>query len=276
MAMLIVMAFGEGADFRAQVWARVNGRVTAEDGKPIAGVKVILVSPDGEKQETATDEKGNWRLVNVRPGSWEVGFLVKGFDPRNLKIVLSAVKDNPPVNIRLARALDHKYREALQEYQRVLDAQPDLDQAYVQIGLCYYRLDDLDNALVFFEKALEKRPAAPDVLINMGAIYLERGELEVGIQYVEQVDEKSMTDPSLYYNIGVLFFNRGDIDLAIKYIQKCLMVDGKYSEGYYQLGLAFLNKGNGDEAKKCFRKVIELAPGSEKADFARKILEGIQ
>jgi len=50
-------------------------------------------------------------------------------------------------------------------------------------------------------------------------------------------------------------------------------------EGYYQLGLAFLNnlnKGNGDEAKKCFQKVIELAPESERAAFAKKILEGIR
>jgi Tfp pilus assembly protein PilF len=47
-------------------------------------------------------------------------------------------------------------------------------------------------------------------------------------------------------------------------------------EGYYQLGLAFLNKGNGDEAKKCFQKVIELAPESERAAFATKILEGIR
>jgi len=288
LAILIVMVFGKGPELRAQVWARVNGRVTAEDGKPIAGVRVILVSPDGEKQETATDEKGNWMLVNIRPGSWEIGFMVKGFESRNFKIELSAIKDNPPVNIKLGRApesglipgdalyRDHKYQEALQEYQRVLEAQPELYQAYVQIGLCYYQLDDMDNALAFFQKALEKMPASPDILTNLAAIYLQRGDLEQGVQYIKQLDEKSITDPSLYYNIGVLFFKEGHIDLAIEYLQKCVSVDGEYLEGYYQLGLAFLNKGNGDEAKKCLQKVIELAPGSEKADFAKKMLEGIR
>lgn len=288
LTLLIVLVFGTGPDLRAQVWARVSGTVTAEDGKPLAGVRVILVSPDGEKQETATDEKGTWRLARVRPGSWEIGFLAKGFESRNFNINLSAIKDNPPVKVKLARApespfsaadalyKDQKYQEALREYQRVLEAQPELSQAYAQIGLCYYRLDDLDNALAFFEKALDKIPASPDILINMAAIYLQRDDLDQGVRYIKQVDEKSITDPSLYYNIGVLFFKEGHIDLAIEYLQKCLAVDGKYVEGAYQLGLAFLNKGRGDEAKKCFQKVIELAPGSEKADLARKILEGIR
>jgi Tfp pilus assembly protein PilF len=288
MAILIVIVFGQGPELWAKVWARVSGTVTAEDGKPLAGVRVILVSPDGEKQETATDDKGNWRLVNVRPGSWEIGFLAKGFEPRNFKIELSAIKDNPPVNIKMARVSespftvadalykDHKYQEARQEYQRVLEAQPELYEAHVRIGLCYYQLDDLENALTFFKRALEKMPPSPDVLINLAAIYLQRGDLEQGIQYIRQLDEKSITDPSLFYNIGALFFKEGHTDLAIEYLQKCLTVDDKYLEGYYQLGLAFLNKGNGDEAKKCFQKVVELAPESEKADFAKKILEGIR
>jgi tetratricopeptide (TPR) repeat protein len=280
--------FGKGPELWTQVWARISGTVTGEDGRPIAGVRVILASPEGEKQETATDGRGNWRLVNVRPGSWEIGFLAKGFESRNFRIELSAVKDNPPVNIQLTRVpeslfipadalyKDQKYKEALQEYQKVLDAQPELYQAYAKIGLCYYRLEDLDKALVFFQKALEKIPASPDILINLAAIHLQKGDLEKGVQFIKQLDDKSIIDPSLYYNIGVLFFKEGQIDLAIEYLQKCLTVDGQYLEGYYQLGLAFLNKGNGDEAKKYFQKVIELAPGTGQAEFAKKILEDIR
>lgn len=288
LVLLLVVVLGSGSGLGAQVFARVSGTVTAEDGKPIAGVKVILVSPDGEKQEAATDGKGMWRLVNVRPGPWEVGFLAPGYEPRNFKINLAAAKENPPVNVKLARipesplsaadALykDRKYEEALKEYQRILEAQPELFQASVQIGLCYYRLGELDQALASFEKALVRLPGSPEILINMAAIHLQRGELERGVQYIKQVDEKSLTDPSLFYNIGVLFFKEGQIDMAIEYLQKCLAVDGKHVDGTYQLGLAFLNKGQAEEAKKCFQRIMELAPGTEKADLARKILAGIR
>jgi Tfp pilus assembly protein PilF len=285
---LMVLAFLAGCNLQAKVWARVNGTVIADDGKPIEGVKVILVSADGEKMETTSDAKGNWRLLNVRPGPWSIGFLVKGFEPQNYNIELSAVKDNPPVKVTLARTPDspflaadalykeQKYQEALQEYQKIIDAQPQVVEAYARIGLCYYRLDDLDKALDFFLKALEKTPVMPDVLINLGAIYLQKGDLENGVKYIKQLDEKSITDPSLFYNIGVLFFKEGHADLAIEYLQKCLALDANSLEAHYQLGLAHLNNGNKDEAKKSFLKVIELKPESEQAAFARKIVEEIK
>ena len=288
IAWLIVVAALAGSDLQAKVWARVNGTVTAEDGKPIEGVKVVLVSPDGEKIETTTDQKGNWRLLNVRPGSWSIGFLAKGFEAKNYNVELSAIRDNPPVNIKLARTPDspfvaadvlygeHKYQEALQEYQKVLDARPELAEALAKIGLCYYRLEDLDKALCFFQKALEKMPGTPDILINLGAIYLQKGDLEQGVKYIKQLDEKSITDPSLFYNVGVLFFKEGHAELAIEYLHKSLVLDPKSLEGHYQLGLAYLNQGNKEEARKCFLKVIELKPDSDKAEFAKKILEEIK
>jgi len=288
MAILIVMVSGGRLELQAKIWARVNGIVTTEDGKPIEGARVVLVSPDGEKMETTVDSKGNWRLLNVRPGSWSIGFLAKGFEPKNYNIELSAIRDNPPVKVTLARTPEspfitadalygeHKYQEALQEYQRILDCQPQLVEAYAKIGLCYYRLDDLDKALAFFQKALEKTAATPDILINLAAIHLQKGNLEQGVQYIKQLDEKSITDPSLFYNIGVLFFKEGHADLAIEYLQKCLALNASSLEAHYQLGLAYLNNGNKEEARKTFQKVIELKPESEKATFAKKILEEIK
>jgi len=64
--------------------------------------------------------------------------------------------------------------------------------------------------------------------------------------------------------------------MAIDYLQKCLAVDPTYVNGYYQLALVNLNKGDLDEAKKNLKKVIELAPESEKAALAKKILENIE
>jgi Tfp pilus assembly protein PilF len=49
-----------------------------------------------------------------------------------------------------------------------------------------------------------------------------------------------------------------------------------YVNGYYQLALACLNKGDLEEAKKNLKKVIELAPESEKAAIAKRMLENIE
>ncbi|UCC41340.1 MAG: tetratricopeptide repeat protein [Candidatus Aminicenantes bacterium] len=272
-----------------KTFATVEGTVKSEDGKPIAGAKVILIfSEDGKKYELTTDKKGIWRKANVRPGAWTIGFMAEGYKPQNINIKLSAIKKNMPIDIKLSLIpksplskgdvlyQEKKYAEALQEYQRVLVENQDLFQAYEKIGLCYYRLDDLDKAIENFKLVLEKEPQSRDTLINLSAIYFQRGELEEGMKYFNRLDENSLTDPSLFYNIGILLFNNGEVDLAIDNLRRCIQLDSNYVNAYYQLALADLNKGDTGEARRNFQKVIELAPESEKAELAKKLLENIK
>lgn len=273
----------------AQVWALVEGSVKAEDSKPIKGAKVILIfSEDGTKYELETDKKGRWRKANIRSGTWTIGFIAEGYEPQNITVQLSAIKRNPPIDIRLAPIPESpfskgdalyqqkNYAEALQEYQKVLAENQDLYQAYDKIGLCYYRMEDLENAIENFKLMLDREPQSRDTLINLSAIYFEKGNLEEGMKYFKKLDEKILTDPGTFYNIGILLFKNGQIDMAIDYFNKCLSVDPSYVNGYYELGLANLNKGDLVEAKKNFQKVIELAPESEKATSAKKMLENIK
>jgi len=273
----------------SRIFATVNGTVKSEDGKPIKGAKVILIfSEDGTKYELTTDKKGKWRKANVLPGTWTIGFMAEGHEPQNITVQLSAIRENPFIDVKLSRIPESpfnkgdilyqqkKYDEALQEYQKVLAENKDLYQAYDKIGLCFYRLEDLENAIENFKLMLDKELQSRDTLINLSAIYFEKGELEEGMKYFKQLDEKTLTDPGIFYNIGILLFKNKQIDTAIDYFNKCLAVDPNYVNGNYQLALANLNKGELEEAKKNFQKVIELAPDSEKAALAKKILENIK
>lgn len=274
---------------QAKVFATVTGTVNSKDGTPLAGAQVILIfSQDGTKFELVTDEKGRWKKVNLQPGAWTIGFLAEGFEPENITVELSAIKTNPPLDVRLtpipqsplaqgdAFYAAAKYEEALQEYQRILEEHTDLPELYDKIGLCYYKLNDYDNAIIYFKKMLEKEPRQQDTLINLSAIYFERGELDEGMKYFRQLDEKTLTDSSLFYNIGVLFFKSGQIDMAIEYLSKSIELDPKKVDAHYQLGLANLNKGDMERARESFERVIAIAPDSEKATLARNLLEHIK
>jgi len=287
--LISVIIMINGSLLYSQVFAIASGTVKSEDGKPIKGAKVILIfSEDGTKYELTTDKKGRWRKANMRSGAWTIGFMAEGYEPQNFNITLSAIKKNPPFDVKLTPipksplikgdALYHqkKYDEALEEYQRVLAENQDLYQVYDKIGLCYYRLNDLENAIKSFNLMLEKEPQSQGTLINLSAIYFEKGDLEEGMKYFKQLDEKSLKDPGIFYNIGILLFKNRQIDMAIDYLQKCLAVDPTYVNGYYQLALVNLNKGDLEEAKKNLKKVIELAPESEKAAIAKRMLENIE
>ena len=273
----------------AKVFAAVEGTVKSKDGKPLAGARVILIfSQDSTKFELVTDEKGRWRKMNLQPGSWTIGFIADGYEPKNLNVELSSIKKNPSIDVRLnplpkspltqgdTLYAEKKYDEALKEYKRVLRENPDLSQLYDKIGLCYYRLNDYDNAIENFIKMIEKEPQSQNTLINLSAIYFERGNLEEGMKYFQQLDEQTLKDPSLFYNIGALFFNNNQADMAIQYLSKSIELDPNYVDAYYQIGLANLNKGDMEKAKESFKKVIEIAPDSEKAALAKNLLMHIK
>ncbi len=192
----------------SRVFALVEGTVNSVDGKPIPDARVILIfNEDGEKIELTTDKKGKWRKANLRPGAYTVGFIADGYEPQNFNIQLSAIKNNPPLNVRLspipefpfskgdALYQEQKYEEALQEYKKVLEENPDLYQVYDKIGICYLRMDNKEKATDYFKKMLEYDPQSLDTLINLSAIYFEQGSLEEGMKYFQQLDESSLKEP---------------------------------------------------------------------------------
>ncbi len=273
----------------SKVFAMAHGTVKSKDGRPIEGARIILIfSEDGSKYELLSDKKGNWRKANLPPGTYTIGFMADGYEPQNINMMLSALHENKPIDIRLLPLPlsplsqgdllygQQKYEEALQEYQEVLSENQNMFEAYERIGLCYYRLGDFDTAIENFQKALERVPQSQDVLINLSAIYFEKGNLEDGQEYFNRLDKKSLTDPNLFYNAGVLLFKNNQIEPAVEYFKKCLELDANFVNGYYQLGLVNLNKGDLEGAKRYFQKVIELAPESEKAAQSKKMLENIK
>jgi Tfp pilus assembly protein PilF len=281
---LIMTAYGH-----TRVFAIASGTVKSEDGKPIQGAKIILIySEDGTKFELTTDEKGKWIKANIRPGTWTIGFMAEGYEPQNFNVVLSSIKKNPPIDVKLVPVPESplvkgdtlyqqkEYAAALEEYKKVLSEHPDVPELYDKIGICYYRLDELDKAVEYFKLMLEKEPHSQDTLINLSAIYFKKGEFDEGMKYFNQLDESTLTDPGLFYNIGILFFKNGQIDKAIEYLSKSIELDPDYVDAYYQLALANLNKGNRNEAKQSLEKVIQLAPDSEKAALAKNIIDAMK
>lgn len=288
IAFCVLFLTGVGSAV-SQVFAVAHGTVKSKDGRPVEGAHIILVfSEGGAKHELVSDKKGVWRRANLPPGAYTIGFMADGFEPQNIKVTLSAIHENEPIDVRLVPTppsplsqgdrlyAQQKYEEALQEYRRVLSENPTLDGADQRIGLCHYKLGDLDQAIEVFQKALEKDPRSQDVLVNLSSILFERGRLEEGLKYFSQLEEKNLTDPNLFYNAGVHLFKNNQMELAAGYFKKALERDPNFVNAYYQLGLVNLNTGDMEEAKKNLEKVIELAPESEKAALAKKMLENLK
>ncbi len=82
---------------------RITGNVIdSRDRQPLIGVQVII---QGTTQGTTTDLDGNFRILNVRPGTYTVEFRYVGYQTQVIEDVLVRTDLNTELNIRMAEAV---------------------------------------------------------------------------------------------------------------------------------------------------------------------------
>ena len=60
---------------------RISGKVTDESGKPIEGVVVRgTLAAGGQPVTTKTNNKGDWALGGIAPGTWSIDFEKDGWE----------------------------------------------------------------------------------------------------------------------------------------------------------------------------------------------------
>ncbi len=135
------------------------------------------------------------------------------------------------------------FNKAELDFLKAIEIYPKYADAYGEIGLLYYRKNDLKKAIANYEKALEYKPKA-SVYSNMGIIYFSQGQFE----QAKDVYEKAISlDPRFVdalRNLGAVHAQMKNYPEAIKNFKKALEFDPKNSTILYYLGLAYRDMGD--------------------------------
>jgi tetratricopeptide (TPR) repeat protein len=120
------------------------------------------------------------------------------------------------------------YRGAIEEYLEAASITPNLTFLYLQIGVNYRRLRDVDEALFYFDKAAQINEQLdiedPIPYMGIGRTYLQEGEFIVAARNVERALLINPSDPFIYGFLGVVYFKGRNYESAIP-VLKCA-VDG--------------------------------------------------
>ncbi len=71
------------------------------------------------------------------------------------------------------------YKDALVQFQKAVDMQPEFESAIINIGNCNYMLKDYNNAIVAFKKVLEINPGNSQANRNLSHLYGLLGNTEM-------------------------------------------------------------------------------------------------
>jgi tetratricopeptide (TPR) repeat protein len=111
-------------------------------------------------------------------------------------------------HLRLGRAFMAKgfYREAIKNFKRVIQINPNFSQAYKLLGTAYLKISEYKNALRIFSTVLEQESEYPDILNARGILYIHMGNYEAAKNDLQRAIHLKPNLLECNFNMGVLLF----------------------------------------------------------------------
>ncbi len=169
------------------------------------------------------------------------------------------------------------WNEAIKIYEEALKWDPYLGQVYYNIGNILINEEFYITAQEYLEKA-EKYIDYPNLPRDLAIVYLKKGMLDkVAIKLKQaisyQKNKKSMVP--LYGELGNTYLHLNKYKTAEIAYKEARKINPNYVNARYGLAGVYLRQNRLEEALEELQKVIELAPDSAEAKYAREIMQKI-
>jgi choline-sulfatase len=180
---------------------RQNRRLAADLSQEIDGVASAFEGPSESDPEVAA------KLEALGYLSGHVDDSAEGprADPKQKQEVLVA----------LTRGLEQlsagDYAAAAAAFQRVVEQEPELVDAWQHLGKARTRSGDLDGALAAYQEALRLSGGAPQIALSAAELYFERGELDEAHRHAELAVD---SHPVAWDLLAQIDLRRGDLEAA--------------------------------------------------------------
>lgn len=145
---------------------------------------------------------------------------------------LTAHPEDTQVRTVLARTYqsDGKRKEAIEQYQKVLEKQPKNVVALNNLAGIYYEQDD-PRALEFAEKAYDLAPNQPAITDTLGWMLIQQGQLNRGLELLQSaVTQTRATAPDIRYHLAVALDKAGRSREARQELEQLLQSNSDFSE----------------------------------------------
>ena len=173
----------------------------------------------------------------------------------------------PRYNLGLAYYKLEQMDKAAGEFKEALRMNPDYADAHNYLGAVYYDLGRTREAMKEFEETLRLDPKHADARNRLGAVYYDLGRIE---EAMEEFKETLRLDPEhidAHNNVGVIYAERGRLEEAVKEFLAAQKSDPKSHDAYKNLGLAYALLGRLDDAVTQYKEAIRLKPDYADAHF---------
>ncbi len=103
-----------------------------------------------------------------------------------------------------------EYEKAKKLFERIAKLSPNSYRAFYNLGITYFNLGQMHEAIINLEKALKIKPDYKYCLYNLGLVYEDMEKYEVALKFYEQALE---IDPNFSYALAARSEMRRKLDL---------------------------------------------------------------
>lgn len=108
-----------------------------------------------------------------------------------------------------------EYAEALEDFKKAVEANPELTAAWDSLGLCYHKADNFQEAVKCYEKSLKLDPKGKPALKNMARAYEFMGENKLAGETYLRYAGLYPDDADGYFDAGRQFYLAGDYEKGV-------------------------------------------------------------
>ena len=150
------------------------------------------------------------------------------------------------------------HTEAIAEFRKAIDLDPDFAAAYMGLGEVYLETGRLDDAETAANAALRidaNSQPARQLLDDIKQVRSTQSPQPTGTS-------SNVVDVKKHYERGEAFLNNGQYNEAAAAFKRAIKADPNFADAHYSLGVAYLEMGALDDAKTAAEEASKLKADS--------------
>jgi tetratricopeptide (TPR) repeat protein len=139
-------------------------------------------------------------------------------------------------------------RKGIEEVRKSVAIFPQYSDGQTQIGVGFYKLNNMDSAAIYFNKGLEYNPNNSVALSNLGAYYFNKGRYADAIQIYDKTLSLNPRFIDAMVNLGSCYGASGKFNEAITWFSKAYELDPTNKKAITFLAMTYQNMNQPEKA----------------------------
>lgn len=194
-------------------------------------------------------------------------------------LLLSGLTYAQSLQVANAKTENERYREALNDFKKLVAADPINGENYFYYGDCYFEMEDLDSAKIMWKKGYEVDKLRALPLVGYGRVlWLEGKTTEAKAEFTKALlltKKDKLKKAEVIRGIAEIYIEAPtkNLDEALVLLEEAILKDPSNEDNFLLKGDALYTRNSSDasEALKAYNQVLVINPKSPRG-IVRKAL----